>query len=105
MVPLTWEMGRAWLSSDCSLLEDLGEQVEHGAPGALVGPSIVFDRRIAAVGGGLGEAMDGTPVEVHPPVDPARPHLLLKGETLLGRDDWILGTDAHEDLGDDVRGI
>ena len=54
---------------------------------------------------GIREAVGGSAIEVHAPVDAGRAHLLFEGRALVGRDERILGADAHEHAALDVLRI
>jgi dienelactone hydrolase len=50
----------------------------------------------------VGEAVLHAAVQVDAPIDSCRPHLLLERVALLGRDQRVVSSDAHEHRAADV---
>src|SRR5205085_8835703 len=90
-------------STPCTLFQCFVEQLDHGVPRPAVRVGMIEETRPApSAGFGIGEAVTGAAVNLQAPVDAGRPHFLLEGRALLGRDDGILHADAGEHLALDV---
>ena len=59
----------------------------------------------ASLAPGIREAVGRSAIEVHAPVDAGRADLVLERRALVGRDEGILGADAHEHSALDVLRI
>ena len=59
----------------------------------------------ARIGRRVGETVTGAAIELQPPVHTGTLHFGLEGRALLGRNDRIVGADAHQHLGLDVHRI
>src|SRR5262249_3509737 len=90
-------------SSSSSSLEDLGEEIFHRIPRAVVGVFVVCSAfGIVVAGIPIGEGMDRTAIGDQLPVDAALAHFFFERGYFRGRNIRVVSAMEGEDLGFDV---
>src|ERR1700722_14951096 len=87
-------------------LEALIKETHQGLPGPAVGGLVIGDAGKGVRRGQLvGERVHGPAVDIHLPIDAARPHLLLEGPPLFRVHHGVVGADESQHLAGDVAGV